>query len=305
MARYKVTFGFVKYTMGPTENYVTPDWTSTQANDGIQNMMTARNAMLFTDWLWAGVRISDAVNKQRSVFYPPGSYHPFGPALTLNVPSNGTYAPGGTDNRSDQTRAVMQIRLTYDTDRRVIRYLSGVPDGILKDEPASLNFTDFPTWVTRYNTWTNILINAGWSIRARNRGTGFSEIPITNWTQAAGSPTNLGVVIPDAPPSGITAGQFVSIKGVRRKGTDTLSYNGRYVVDSINTTLIPGSLIVYLRGTESGEPASIKLLGTIQRIGYTYFPIQQVEAIRAGIHKRGKPLGTPLGRRKKRLSLDP
>lgn len=312
MSRYRLTFGFVQYTAGPTETYISPDLSDGQATAKLQKLINLRNELLNTRTQWAGVRIAKEgevgvlnVNKRRSVFYNPGTYQPFVINANLVVPANGTF-PGNTETSSlDQFRACLQIRLKYDTDRRAIRYLGLVPDGILQGEPASARPDLLPFWHTALNNFTNELVEGGWSVKARDRGAGFTELAIIGWTSAAAAPTNLGIVLPSLPAPNIAVGDRVSVKGVRRKGTDRTSYNGHYIVDAVNTTLLPDRVIIYLRGTETGDPASVKLLGTVQKVGKNYFAIQGVEIVRAGTHKRGKPLGAPVGRRKTRLSLDP
>lgn len=305
MPRYRVTLGFIKYTYGPTETYISKDLTLNTVTPAVQALITARNKMHFQDTLWAGVRISTEGAKQRSVFYPPGDYEPFVTGQLLTVPPRGLIVPNIETTRADQAKSCLQIRLTYDVDRRCIRYLALPPDSVLMDEPESVNLDANGAYSTAFGEFRALLIGSAWAIKGRMRTALFAEIPIENWVQSATSPTDVGVVIPSLPAPGIKVRDFISIKGVRRKGLDRLSYNGRYIVSALNTTLLPDKTIVYLRGTEIGDPASVKLLGTIQRIGHDYFPILNMEGLRAGTHKRGKPLGSPRGKSQKRPTLDP
>lgn len=312
MPHYAVTFGFQKGTMGPTETYISPSVSGSNAVAQVQSLINRRNSILFNNVAWAGIRLSLAPslapannNKQRSSFYPPGTYRWLQTGVDLVVPAFGSYVTTTVLRRPDQTRSCIQIRLTYDTDRQTTRYLSFCPDNVILDEPASVNLDLLPDWRDKFFLFRDEIIAKGWSIKARARGAGFEEIPITKWVQALTAPTNVGVAVANLPAPSIGLNDRVSIKGVRRRGTDSLSYNGTYLVYGINTTLEPDSIIFYLNGTEIGDPASIKLRGTIQKKGYTYSPIQQIEAVRGGVHKRGKPLGTPRGRSKTRAKLDP
>lgn len=312
MAVYKVTFGFQQHTFGATESYYTGDVSESQLGPYIQKLINKRNAILFNTTKWVGVRVGMAppagtaqAAPRRSTFLPPSQYSLAGAGIDITIPPEGLIAPLDPSIRSDQARSCLQVQLGFDTDRKTIRYFSFVPDNILYDEPGSDRLGNYPAWQKDYNAFRTELTSGRWYIRARSRAAGFTEIPILNWSSSTVAPTNLGVHVAAAPAPGIVQGDFVVIKSVRRKGTDSLSYNGRYIIDAVNTTLVPDQVIYYLRGTETGDPASIKLLGKIQRIGWAYFPIQLFYPLRAGVHKRGLPFVAPRGRRKTRASLDP
>lgn len=311
MPRYRVTMVLQQGVFGISETLYTNVVTATGLTTRLNTLMTLRNNLLFTSTNWVGIRYSVAPNPagapadRRSVFYPPGTFTTIEGGAPLNVPAQGLIIPANKQQGSDQARACLQTRVTYDTDRRAVRYMGFVPDAILGGEPASYNIGQDPAWDTKFEAYKLELKNGNWAIKARDKSGAFAAVKITNWVQSASAPTNLGVVLPAAPPFGATVGEMIQVQGVRRKGTDKLSYNGRYFIDAINTTLLPGYVIYYLRGTEIGDPASIKLPGNIQRVGYAYFTIEAFSGIKAGVHKRGKPQGTPLGRRKTRVSLDP
>jgi len=312
MPRFAVTIGFQQGLYGPTETYISPDKSLSLITPVIDAMLYARADCLSVSSNIVGVRITQLgdpnvpnANKQRSVFYPPGDYHPFVPQQTLVVPEAGKFAAGSSDTAPDQPRACLHVRLRYNEDRRVTRYFSMVPDGVIEGIGKTANTGKIPSWWTKFNLFWKHLIAIGWAIKGRSRTGNYVEVPIQNWVQSETAPLNVGVVVPDTPATGITDIDFVSVKGVRRRGTDKLSYNGRYRIYSVNSTFQTGKIAYYLRGTETGDPDSVKLPGTLQRIGHEYYSIQQHEVIRAGVHKRGKPLGTPVGRRKTRVSLDP
>lgn len=313
MARWKVTLNWSMHAIGASETYITRDTESTAVTPLIQKLIDRRNDLLFNVVNWQEVRISLAPDldagqtsaPRRSAPFPPGTHYPFVATQALVVPGTGARPTTAVDLRPDQARAVIQIRTRYDTDRYVVRYFCYPPDGIMFDEVKGIFLGGFPDWTNDFNNFVNMLVTDGWSLRALRRGTGFDPIPIRNWVQSSAAPTNIGFVLPSAPPSGIVQRDFVRIKDVRRRGTDRTSYNGRYIIDSVNTSQVPDSVVYYLRGTETGDPASIKLLGTVQRLGYRYFPILGYAPVRPGVHKRGRAAGVPHGRRQNRISLDP
>lgn len=304
MPRFRVTLGFLKHTMGPTETYISPVLSLPNATAAVQALITKRNAMLPNVVQWTGVRISQEGVKRRSVFYPPGSYFPFVEGQSLVVPATGTATVSQVAYKPDQTRACLHMRLTYDTDKRVIRYFNFPPDGITVDEPNPIDFGANVAYGIFLDTFWNHLKTTSWAIKGRRSDAGYTPIDIVDWVQAAAAPQNLGIVLPNLPAPGLNRNDKVTISGVKRRGFEKSSYNGTYIIHSVNTTLVPDSIVYYLRGTEGGDPTSIKLMGKVQKLGYDYHAIQGFEAVRVGVHKRGKPLGSPSGRRVKRVSLN-
>jgi len=303
MSRYRVTLGFLKHTMGPTETYITPDVQVGNATALIQRMIDLRSEILFDTVSYTGVRISTEGVKARSVMYPPGGFYPFVKGQVLTVPERGKKSSSAVTARPDHTRTCLQVRLTYDTDRRCVRYFNFPPDAITLDEPGTIFMSGDLPYALGFDKFWNELIEKGWAINARNRGEGYASFAIKDWVQASSSPANLGVSVPLLPAPGIQLGDKVKISGVRRRGRDQTSYNGEYLVHSVNPTLVPDMVVYYLRGTESGDPETVRIPGTITKLGKAYFPIQSAEALRTGSHKRGKPLGSPSGRAVRRYTL--
>lgn len=306
MPRVKMTFGFDYAGYAPTETYISQDVSATTAGARMQELIDARQRLLPNTVGWRGIRFSYSDFKRRSVFYPPGQRQPFDWATPVTIPRFGSYTPSiGKDDYPDQVKAALLLRLTYDIDRTTSRYMSMVPDNTLGQSPTGY----FPAGDARWKEWFDafcaVLVNRAWVIRAQKGDTLNPKVPIIDWVQEQAAPSRLGFVLPAAPPFGAIQGEKVKVESVRRKGTDSLSYNGNYIVGAINTTLQPGNTIYYLRGTEDGDVESIKLLGTARRLGYDYFPILKVEGITATTHKRGNSFGRQRGRLKKRASLDP
>lgn len=311
MPHYRATFGFSNWLFGPSESYISKNFSTRGAfSTALQRLVDRRNDILPGNIQWAGIRISQVseptINvRRRSKLFPPGSYTEAQAGYTLFVPPNGTYGLGTGNTAPDQARACLQISMRYNEDRFSIRYLSYVPDNILHNEPASVDFALNGAWLTAFNVFVGELTGENWQIQARKTGGVFDPQPISEWVQADAVGSNLGIAIPSgtALPSG--KGDKIHVKNVVRKGTDKLSYNGKYIVKDVNTTLVPGYVVYYLDGTGTGNAKSIKLPGNVAPVALDFYNIQGVSPLRAGVHKRGKSFASPRGRRKTRISLDP
>lgn len=304
MANYKVTFSLQSSVFGPSESYITNDITESELGPYVQRLIGARNRLLYNTVNWINVRIGLADGTRRSTPYKPGSYSIQGSGIELTVPSKGTLTPAAsTDDRQDQARATLNCRVIFNTDRPAVRYLGLIPDNILGDEPNSYSFTRNPTWGNAFVLWQQELTSGRWNVWAQNRDAAFAQQAIIGWVQSAAAPNLMGAVLPSVPPPGIARGNKVHIYGTRRKGDTSISYNGDYVVDSVNTTQVPDAVVIYLRGTETADPTSIRVLGTIRRIAYRAYTIGRYYPVNAGIHKRGAPPATPRGRRSTRQLL--
>lgn len=310
---YRVVFGFQKGKFSPSETYFTTPMEPDALGAHVQKLIDARTKILPSDCQWVGVRIGKAPPAEQQVnnvarrgrLYPPGTYSLQFSGILLKVPSDGSSSTAVVQGLPDQARACLQCKVVYDTDRAVTRYLSLVPDSVLTGQTQSYDIQGNPTWVEAFNAFQEELISGRWQIRARSRASGFQEVPIETWVKSESAPNLIGPVVTSATAPTYKPGEFVQIMSVRRKGTDKLSYNGRYFVESVNANTIPDKTIIFLRGSEMGNPDSIKLPGKVQRIGYTYYPIRFYIPLRAGVHKRGNSFGAVRGRRLTRVSLDP
>ncbi|NJO56135.1 MAG: hypothetical protein HC834_07025 [Rhodospirillales bacterium] len=312
MPIYQVTPIFGQTVMGASETYISRLVSAPAAAAAINLLVAKRNDILYRDYhYWQGVRVSIYDTKRRSTAYLPGTSN-FPGGGQIVVPSRGTFIatggavpdPASETTRPDQFRAVMQYRISYDTDRSTIRYLSGIPDSMSGTEAGTLQKQADPAWWTKWEAFAGHLVSAGWQIRARHRGP-YDEHAASGLVVREAGPAQLGVVVPALPDLGYEVGNKVHLKGWRRMGRGGLSLNGKYFIDNVNTTQISGSRIYFLRGTEGQDPAQWKILGTIQLVGYDTFPIEDVNHHRVGIHKRGRPTMAPRGRRLTRLTLDP
>jgi len=305
MPRYKVTFGFVANVFGASESYITADISAGGLGARVQGLIDVRNALLTDQVEWTGVRIGLADGSRSSSFYPPGTYSEANAGIDLVVPTVGTRSDANPNNEADQARSTLQLRVVYDTGRSTTRYLAFVPDAVVHREPGSYVPSDSPGWATAFDTFVNELVSNEWALRARDRNASFGPKSIISWVQSATAPLNLGVEVLSASAPTVTKEDYVRISGVRRRGTDKTSYNGRYKVADINTTLIPDCVVIFLATTETGDPASVKIPGKITTERFTYEPMLNVFVVRGGIHKRGRPFATPRGRSSTRVKLDP
>lgn len=311
MPIYKVTVGFSNGVFSPTESYITPSRTGDAAASLIQGLLSRRASLLPPTIIFKGVRVTILppdpnvpTARRKSKFMPPTLGEIPGTSASFVIPIRGDRTDTA-GNAVDQARSCLQVRTTFDDDRSSTLYMSLVPDSVIRGEPASYFPDGNPGWAKTFKVWRDWLVENGFQIRALSNTGAFVPKAIANWASASTPPSNIGFVLPNSPPSGITQGVFVKVQGVRRRGTDKLSYNGRYYVDSLNTTLVPSSTVYFLRGTEAGDVTSIKLPGTVKLVGYAYYPISYLLPVRGGVHKRGNSYASLRGRRLSRASLDP
>lgn len=310
MPRYKLTLGLQKSVYSPTESYISADLSGGAATAAFQRLLDKRLACVSSQVDMIGVRFAQVQSDpnaigdvRRSKLYPAGSWPVIKDAGNVNIQIGGALIPG-EDTNPDQARAAMQVNLTFDTDRTSYKYWMFPPDAIMVGEPLGVDMKQSPGYQALFDSFINTLINDGWSIRARRRDTGFSQVPIKAWVASSTSPTNVGIKLADSPPSGILQNDTVIIKNVRRRGTDKTSYNGKYKVALVVPNPSDNTVIYYLQGTETGDPSSVKLNGTVQKIGYAYFPITGGLALRSVVHSRGNSFGSRRGKHRKKVSLD-
>lgn len=310
MSRYKVTLGMGQYTYGATESYWTNDLTPSALGPAVQGLINLRNACLFSNIEWDGVRIGVAPvlpgnvgAARRSALFIPGSYTLPISGIDLVVPSVGARPLNTGSTSGDQARSCAQIRMGFDTDRRSMRYMAFVPDVIIEYEPATIRMENDSIFNNAYKALRAELLSGRWSTRARSQKAGFEVRPISKWVSAAAGIANMGAAVPAAPDPGIKEGDFVSVKGVRQKTNSGITYNGKYLVESVDATATPGKVIIFLANSNAGNPGNIKLPGTIQKVGFDYYSFDFMNVMRGGVHKRGGRFTVPVGRRSTRVSL--
>lgn len=312
MAAYAVTFGMRHGIIGATESYIMRADTETVLVDRVGLLIGKRNFLMHSSSNWTGVRITQVpdppvVNtvRQRSSFFKPGTHTIFGIKDGLTVPSNGAWPLAATGQKPDQGRACLQMRLQYAGGRETTRYLAFVPDGTIGEGFEQANKNAVGLWWDRFESFRDTLVNGEWAIKARKQtGTALVTL-IKGWFQSEGAPLNMGFILPSAGVPTFSKGDLVHIRNVRRKGTDQLSYNGKYYIDVYNPNFQTGFVSYTLKATESGVASSIKRHGTVQLVEYEYLDITGLDVKAAGVHKRGKPLGGVRGRSSNKQRLDP
>jgi len=305
MPRFKVTFGLVNNVYGASESYISRELTAESIGPAVQQLIDVRNVLLSTVVEWTGVRIGLADGSRASSFYPPGTYSFDEAGVDLTVPAQGTQSSTNPNKAPDHSRSSLQLRVVYNGGRSTTRYLSFAPDAVIATEPGSYVPAQSPGWATAFASFANELTKNEWAIRERDRKASFGPKSIVSWVQSATAPLNLGVEVLSSEAPTVTKTDYVRISGVRRRGTDKTTYNGRYKVADINTTLIPDSVVIFLATTETGDPASVKIPGKITTERFIYEPMLNVFVVRGGMHKRGRPFGSPRGRSSTRVKLDP
>lgn len=308
MTVYRVTLGIGQTVMGATESYYTADLDPPKAADRINALLAARNKLLWKSTFWTGVRVSQYASLRRSQLYIPGITPFTGTTTVLTVPGVGVNGGTTEELRPDQFRAVLQWKAFFDVDRVSTRYLSNIPDALSATEPNTVDLTANPAWYSAFKRFRDLLVNDGWQIRARLRVGDDAPWPVSGVVTQPVAPSDLGIkVVSMGAPAFVVGGKITLSKFRPAKGTRDKTVNGSWTVDSVDTTSYPGFTIVYLRNSDGIAPASVRITDAsrIQNVHYGLFPIQSGYYNRVGIHKRGRPLGSPAGRRLSRPSLDP
>lgn len=306
MANHRVTFFFNQSVMGWSETYISKDVAANGAAAVIQRLINARNQILWREEnKWVGVRDAIVGLTRNSQAYLPGSNKYFGGG-TLTVPAQGQRVSlGGSTETPDQLRAVLQFLVIFDGTRKAIRYLSGIPDGLSQSEPGTFNLTANPDWVSNFNAFLDLLVSDGWRVQGIVAPTPLNNVPVQALVVHDPAPGLLGIGMTSATLPALGDPPLVHLRGFRRRGRGGVSLNGKFYVDSVNTTLRSGLTFWFLRGTSGNNPEDWKVLGKVQPVVNSDFAIQSTRIYRVGIHKRGRPSMAPRGRRLARLTLDP
>lgn len=197
----------------------------------------------------------------------------------------------------DQVRAAMHLEMVRGGQRIGLRYLAGFPDKISNTEEVTLGKSVVSIWWNLFNTWRNEIINNGWAIKLLDKGTAFPLAPVLTYRLDEAGPSMLGAVISSAVPFTHTVGMKVALQGVRMSRRGLKSPNGTHIIDSVTIDAPLSQRTIWLRGTEGFDPSEFIALGKLRAVNLGYQQPTWIEPIRIGIHKRGKPFGSPVGRR--------
>lgn len=301
----KVTFVFTRSAWSPTESYISGDWGDQEFVAKLGTLIELRKFILPASAQWHRVRVGIHNGERKSRSHRPGVRLIVTGQDGVTIPPNGSYNDNENGKNVDQMRSSLMVRRTFDNERQSNAYLSMVPDSIVIEEPAGYNPDGNAGWVGAMDQFHANLVEGGWTVYARKVTGDFTKRPVVKWISQEAAPSILGAVLTAVNGAPFVARQQVLVSGVRRRGTDQQSYNGGYFVDSVNATLIPGHVVVFLQSTETGDPATIKRPGKIQIKDWTYFPIQFNEPISGVARKRGNSAAQQRGSRRKRNTLDP
>lgn len=309
MPTYRITQMLGQANIGWSETWWLTRSTASAALPIIQQELTNRRDMMWDIQYWTGVRIAQEGLKRQSQPFLPGTSFWKDAGANIVVPAVGSIPfSDSVDVAPDQVRATLQLRCQFDVGRTSLRYLSGVPDFVTRTEPRTFQLGGAGTaWVGRYEAWRNNLIANGWALRAKVVHPTNPERPIQDMVLQAAEPGYVGVSVLTGDALSLPPDNRVWIKGQRRKpsATDKRTMNGTWVVSSVNPTLISGRVVYFLRNSQGIDPEQFRFLGTVQAAQYGFYPVTDIRIYKAGIHKRGRPSGAPVGRRKSRASLDP
>lgn len=306
MPNWKVTVEWNQSVMGVSETYYSDSILIDPLVNNLNKLLDARRKMLWADYhKFVGVRISNDNLRRSSIYFPPGTgWIVPGATKALAVPEEGQRSTIDTD-RPDHLRSVVQYRVMYDGgQRQAIRYLSGVPDWLTATEPLTLNEVKPPSdWIDQYVKWRDLLI-ANWRVKARKNTVPNQDYDIAGFSVQGSAPSNLGLKLNTATRPGIDFGDKVHVHGVLFKNRGRATVNGIWRVDSVVWDDVNKVFTIYLRGSNGIDPSTIKTPGKVQLVGFTYYPIDAIQLLRAGEHKRGRPSHAPRGRRLTRTLLD-
>ncbi len=295
MPTYRITAFFGQSNMGWSESYYYGTDSLTQLADQVNVLLQSRVDLLTTIHEIDGVRISIEGDHRKSKLVTAGP-NEISPGVFINVPAKGTYPGGSQAIKYDQVRACMQIILAKTGVNLGRRYFDGVPDELTATENDSLNTGNPPLWWSKWNSFRSMWKNRGFAIKCLDKTAGNPERQIIRWVLRDTAPNVLGAVLNSAFALEVGVGDNIFVRGVKNKYSGIRSPNGKWVVDSIAVDDIAGTQTIYLRNATAFDPNIIKVLGFARKAKYVYTVPDVIETSRAGIHKRGKRFGTPVGR---------
>ena len=299
----RVTTYFGQAQTGWSETWWYPGGLNTLFYSSLESMIRKRVDMLAANHQFLAVRITKEGGDRFTRLLLGGgpTQLDFG-GFALTLPSRGKEdgTGGNLEGPPDQVRSAIHLEVIRGAQRIGLRYLAGFPDTVSLTENPSLGIVPGAKWWDLFHQWRLEVIQKGWAIKALDKGVGFPLLPVLTYRIRSAAPSVLGVVVSSTGAWTNTVGQKVSLQGVRmtRKGLD--SPNGTWIIDGTEVDVPLAQRTIWLRGTEGFDPETFLTLGKVRAVSYTYATPTWLEPIRVGIHKRGKPFGSPVGRRPNR-----
>lgn len=297
MSRYRCTWFYNQAQTGWSETWWTPDGISvTDLATKIRALTDARARMLTKAHILLAVRVSiEGVRRQTRLFIPPGFSFAQG-SLVLPLRGDGVYDATSATRKSDQVRAAIQMEMRRQNEQISLRYLVGFPDIVSTTEPGALDRTVAQTWWDDLDNYYTVLFRDGWQIKRRSPVTVDPEHVVESWRLQAAAPGYIGFVLPGAVATGFVVGGKVHVRNTRMRSPGLRSLNGEWYIDAIDSTLVPGKNVHWLRNSAGYDPADMTHPGTVQRVAYEYVAPDGYSPRRVGVHKRGRPFGLLRGR---------
>jgi hypothetical protein len=147
-------------------------------------------------------------------------------------------------------------------------------------------------WLTAFNTWSAKVISDGWGFVGITLEAG-SFAPQQILSVGVENVTNL-LIAEVAATGALAAGGNVLIRGNTRINPAYKSWNGRWVIKSINAA--GGSTFVTLFGTSGIDSTKFRKLGTLTSLDYTAFPVTRISQGKQTTRKRGNRFLVPRAR---------
>jgi len=296
----RATFYYGQANTGWSETWWYPPGISGSFWQRVMLLANRRNDLLGPNHFLIAVRATEEGGERKTRLVlggGPTALDAGSPVITL--PGRGREDGIGTnlEGPSDQVRAAIHCEVISGGRRVGLRYLAGIPDDISLTENPTLNKDFQKKWWNMFADYRDQIINQGWAIKALDKSANFPLIPVQTYRMRAAAPSVLGLVFDAALPFTGVVGQQIALQGVRMLRRGQESPNGTYYIDGTEVNQPLGQRTVWLRGTEGFDPEQFLTLGKFRHVSYTYIQPTWFEPIRVGVHKRGKPFGSPVGRR--------
>lgn len=296
----RTTMYFGQGRTGWSETWWYPPGLSGSYYSKLQSMVKKRCDMLTTNHTLLAVRVTvEGANRFTRLINAGGPTAIDAGGPVINLPGRGKEDGTGArvEGPPDQVRAAMHLEVIKAGQRIGLRYLAGFPDTISKTEDLTLDKEVNTVWWDLFDIWRREIVDNGWAIKLLDKGTAFPLTNVITYRLRAAAPSVLGAVIPIGAAFTHTPGQKVLLQGVRmtRRGLD--SPNGEWYIDAIEPNVDAGTRTIWLRGTEGFDPDTFLTLGKLRAKQEGFQVPTWLEPVRVGIHKRGKPFGSPVGRR--------
>lgn len=300
---FRVTLFFGQANIGFSESYYVSGNTHNEVAVKAATMLDFRNTMMTENIKCLGIRASIEGERRNSMLYSPGLNYLPGLNTPINFPADGDFPGGVAENSPDQARACLHVGWLSGGRRVAIRYFAGIPDNVTRYEPNSAMPQGNPLWYSHFLNFAIHLKQNGWSVKTKQGDAVNPRRPVIRWLLRTAAPSVLGAQMAVANSINPPVGSKVTVNGTRMSYDGLRSPNGQWYVDAVETSDDNALRTVWLRNATNFDPDTIRVLGTIRGLAYEFLTPDALQIIRAGVHKRGKPFGAPVGRaRVKRYS---